>query len=146
VFTVQVSAFTQVPLEAAVAYVADFRNAPQWQRGLTSVQTDGPFPASRTVVEVRRFMGRRIEAPGELIAWDPAAGFTVRGRSGPLTVESRYGFAPEADGTRITLHLTMSGRGLARGAEPLLRRSLTRELEAAFQRLSSILDAQIPQQ
>lgn len=145
-FTVEVSAFTHVPLEAAVAYVADFRNAPQWQRGLTSVQADGPFPASRTVVEVRRFMGRRIEAPGELTAWDPRSGFTVRGHSGPLTVESRYGFAPEADGTRITLHLTMTGGGLARGAEPLLRRNLTRELDTAFRRLSSILDAQAQHQ
>lgn len=142
-FTVVVSAFTQVPLGAAVAYVADFRNAPQWQRGLAAVQTDGPFPASRAVVEERRFLGRRIQAPGELVAWDPAAGFTVRGHSGPLTVESRYGFASEADGTLITLHLTMAGRGVIRVAEPLLRLSLTRELRVAFQRLSRILDGQM---
>jgi Polyketide cyclase / dehydrase and lipid transport len=143
VFTVEVSAFAQVPLAVAVAYVADFRNAPDWQRGLTGVQTDGPFPASRTVIEERRFFGRRITAPGELVAWDPAAGFTVRGHSGPLTVESSYGFASEADGTRISLHLTMAGRGIARVAEPLLRRGLTRELQVAFQRLSRILDGQM---
>jgi short-subunit dehydrogenase len=142
VFTVEVSAFAHVPLDAAVAYVADFRNAPEWQRGLTAVQVDGPFPLSRTVVEVRRFLGRRIEAPGELIAWDADTGFTVRGHSGPLRVESRYGFASEADGTRITLHLTMAGRGVARLAEPLLRHSITGELRAAFQRLGSILNGQ----
>lgn len=140
-FTVEVSALTRVPLETAIAYVADFRNAPEWQRGLTGIQTDGPFPVGRTVVEIRRFLGRRIKAPGELVAWDPGLGFTVRGHSGPLTVESRYGFAPEADGTRVTLHLTMGGRGIVRMAEPLLRHSLTRELQGAFQRLGSILDS-----
>jgi Polyketide cyclase / dehydrase and lipid transport len=143
VFTVEVSAFAQVPLDAAVAYVADFRNAPDWQRGLTGVQTDGPFPVSRRVIEERRFFGRRITAPGELVAWDPAAGFTVRGHSGPLTVESHYGFASEADGTRITLRLTMAGRGVFRAAEPLLRRGLTRELQVAFRRLGRILDGQM---
>jgi hypothetical protein len=94
-------------------------------------------PGGRRVVEVRRFLGREIEAPGELVAWQPLEGFTVRGRSGPLEVESRYGFAAEAGGTRVTLHLTMAGRGPARLAEPVLRRSLERELRTAFQRLGT---------
>lgn len=139
-FTVAVSAFTRVPVQTAVDYVADFRNAPHWQRGLAAVETDGPFPAARTVVEVRRLLGRRIEAPGELVAWQPGAGFTVRGHSGPLRAESRYEFVAEGDGTRITLHLTMSAAGPLRAIEPLLRRSLTSELDAAVRLLADILD------
>jgi short-subunit dehydrogenase len=140
VFTVTVSVFARVSLETAVSYVADFRNAPRWQRGLTAVEVAGPFPGSDTVVEVRRFLGRRIEAPGVLVDWDPGKGFTVRGNSGPLRVESRYGFAREADGTRISLNLTMCAAGLARVSEPLLRHTLERELNTAFERLGSILD------
>ncbi len=139
-FTVAVSAFAHVPVQTAIDYVADFRNAPRWQRGLTAVEVDGPFPEARKVVEVRRFLGRRIEAPGELVAWETGAGFTVRGHSGPLRVESRYGFAPEADGTRISLNLTMSALGPVRVMEPVLRRSLTRELDTAFKLLAVTLD------
>lgn len=139
-FTVSVSAFAPVPVQTAVDYVADFRNAPHWQRGLAAVETDGPFPAARKVVEVRRLLGRRIEAPGELVTWEPGAGFTVRGGSGPLRAESRYGFVPEGDGTRITLQLTMSAAWPLRAIEPLLRRSLTRELDTAIRLLADILD------
>lgn len=142
-FTVAVSAFTRVPLQTAIDYVADFRNAPQWQRGLTAVETEAPFPLANHVVEVRRFLGRRIEAPGDLVDWVSGRGFTVRGHSGPLRVESRYSFAPEADGTRISLSLTMAARGLARIGEPVLRRSLTRELALAFERLSPTLDSHV---
>jgi short-subunit dehydrogenase len=143
VFTVAVSAFARVPLEAAIAYVADFRNAPRWQRGLADVEVDAPFPVAKTVVEVRRFLGRRIEAPGELVDWVPGKGFTVRGHSGPLRVESRYGFAAEADGTRVSLRLTMAATGLARVGEPVLRRSITRELTQAFEQLGRVLDGQL---
>jgi short-subunit dehydrogenase len=145
-FTVSVSAFAHVPLEAAIAYVADFRNAPRWQLGLTDVEVDAPFPVAKSVVEVRRFLGRRIEAPGDLVDWIPGKGFTVRGHSGPLRVESRYGFAPEADGTRISLSLTMAATGLARVGEPILRRSITSELIKAFALLGKVLDSQLGDQ
>jgi uncharacterized membrane protein len=138
VFTITVSTFVDQPLGRVFAYVADFRNAPTWQRQLVRVRLDGgPFPEGDRVVEIRRFLGREIEAPGDLVAWQPPEGFTVRGRSGPLEVESRYGFVAEAAGTRVTLHLTMAGRGPARLAEPMLRRSLDRELKTAFQRLAT---------
>jgi uncharacterized membrane protein len=137
VFTIRVSTLVGAPLERVFAYVADFGNAPAWQHQLAGVRLDeGPFPRGTRVVELRRFLGRRIEAPGELVDWRPLEGFTVRGRSGPLQVESRYSFASEPPGTRVTLQLTMSASGPVRLAEPMLRRSLERELQAAFQRLA----------
>ena len=140
-FTVQVSTLVQAPLAEAFAYVADFRNAPVWQRQLVEVRMDdGPFPDGKRVVEVRNFMGRRIEAPGELVAWNPMNDFTVRGHSGPMHVESRYGFNPEPSGTRIRLRLTMSAQGPARLGEPVLKRTLEHELTIAFRRLAAVLD------
>ncbi len=141
-FTVKVSTLVQAPLDQVFPYVADFRNAPDWQRRLQGVRLDGgPFPQGTRVVELRRFLGRQIQAPGELVAWRPLEGFTVRGRSGPLDVESRYSFTAEPPGTRITLHLTMTARGPARLAEPILRRNLERELRAAFRRLATSVPA-----
>lgn len=148
-FTVAVSVFARVPVQTAIDYVADFRNAPRWQRGLIAVEVDGPFPVAKKVVEIRRLLGRRMEAHGELIAWEPGAGFTMRGHSGPLQAESRWGFESESDGTRISLRLTISAAGPARAIEPLLqlqRRSLTRELDTSFKQLAVILngDGQAP--
>jgi len=122
------------------AYVADFRNAPNWQPQLTAVRLDdGPFPQGRTVTEIHHFMGVRIEATGRLVEWEPLVGFTVRGRSGLMEVESRYAFAAVDAGTRVDLTLTMTPHGPARLAEPVLRRQLTRDLGQAFVALARVL-------
>jgi uncharacterized membrane protein len=137
-FTLNVSVIVPAPLEQVFAYVADFKNAPQWQHDLVDVRLeDGPFPTGKRVVEVRRFLGRNTDAPGRLVEWHPLQGFTVRGSSGPLDVESRYTFASESGGTRVSLALTMSARGPARLGEPLLRRMLSGQLAAAFERLKT---------
>jgi uncharacterized membrane protein len=137
VFTVEVSCHIDLPLEQVFAYVADFRNAPSWQRQLVDVRLDdGPFPEGKRVVEIHHLLGLRVEAAGELVHWRAPEEFTVRGTSGPLRVESRYGIAVEPPGTRVTLCLTMAGRGPARLAEPALRRRLERELGLAFEKLA----------
>ena len=97
-FTVAVSAFARVPLQTAIDYVADFRNAPQWQRGLTGVEVDAPFPQAKHVIEVRRFLGRRIEAPGDLVDWIPGDGSPcavtpARSESNPATASPARGAA-----------------------------------------------------
>jgi uncharacterized membrane protein len=135
-FTVRVWALIDLPLQLVFEYVADFRHAPRWQAQLESVRLDdGPFPVGRHVVENHRLLGLRIGAHGDLVAWQPLQGFTVRGRSGLLQVESRYSFAAEPPGTRVTLNLTMVTRGPARLVEPMFRRRLRNDLEAAFRQL-----------
>jgi uncharacterized membrane protein len=136
VFTVEVSCAVDLPLLEVFAYVADFRNAPDWQRQLAAVRLDdGPFPEGKRVVEIHHFFGLRVEAAGDLVAWEPPTGFTVRGRSRLLAVESRYAFAESGTGTRVGLRLTMSPHGPARLAEPMLSRALHSDLSDAFGRL-----------
>jgi uncharacterized membrane protein len=135
-FTVEVSCVVDLPLEQVFAYVADFRNAPDWQRQLASVRVDdGPFPTGTRVVEIHRFLGFRVEAAGDLVAWNPPAGFTVRGRSTRLAVESVYTFTGDDDACRVGLRLTMTPRGPAHLAEPMLSRALRADLADAFRRL-----------
>lgn len=135
-FTVEVSCAVDLPLEQVFDYVADFRNAPSWQRQLASVRlAGGPFPTGTRVVEIHHFLGLRVQAAGDLVAWQPLQGFTVRGRSRLLAVESRYAFTREPRGSRVGLRLTMTPRGPARIAERILRRTLQRDLSDAFSRL-----------
>ncbi len=135
-FTVEVSCTVPLPLVQVFAYVADFRNAPDWQRQLAAVRLeDGPFPTGTRVVEVHHFFRFRVEAAGDLVAWEPPTAFTVRGRSSLLAVESRYAFAESGDGAQVSLRLTMSPHGPARLGEPMLSRALRSDLSDAFTRL-----------
>jgi uncharacterized membrane protein len=141
-FTVNVSCLVDRPLRHVFDYLADFRNAPTWQPQLDSVRLDGgPFPVGKQVVEIHHFLGVRVEALGDLVDWQPLNGFTVRGRSKLLRVESRYAFTREPDGTRTSLSLTMDPRGPARLVEPVLRRQLWRSLTVSFNRLATTLEA-----
>jgi uncharacterized membrane protein len=140
-FTVSASCLVDRPLRKVFDYVADFRNAPTWQPQLASVRLDGgPFPRGKQVVEIHHVFGIRVEAVGDLVDWQPMDGFTVRGRSKLLRVESKYTFAREPDGTRVSLSLTMDPRGPARLMEPVLRRRLMHDLTESFIRLDRTLE------
>jgi uncharacterized membrane protein len=140
-FTVNVSCLVDRPLPEVFDYLADFRNAPIWQPQLDSVRLDGgPFPEGNQVVEIHHFFGVRVEAVGDLVDWQPLDGFTVRGRSKLLRVESTYTFARVPGGARVSLSLTMEPRGPARMIEPVLRRQLARDLSVSFVRLAETLN------
>jgi uncharacterized membrane protein len=145
VFTVEASCVVGRPLDPVFAYLADFRNAPQWQSQLSRVHyDDGPFPTGRRVTEVHRMFGVDIEAHGELTHWDPPHAFAVEGTSGLLRVASRYSFRTGPGGTRVGLQLTLTARGPARFGEPMLKRAMERDLRGAFERLAANLAALEP--
>jgi uncharacterized membrane protein len=144
VFTIEVVTAASAPREAVFAYLADFRNAPKWQKELESVRLDdGPFPIGRKVVETRRFLNLRIDAPGLLVDWQPPESFTVRGSSGPLAVESKYSCREAPGGTQVTLQLTMTPHGPASLIEPVLRSAMRRQLAEAFERLGELLQQEL---
>lgn len=140
-FTVEVAGVLDLPQSEVFDYVADFRNAPDWQAGLVAVHyPDGPFPTGRQVVEAHRFMGTVMVAVGELVDWQPMDEFTVRGGPRLLRVESHYRFTPERTGTRVAIGVTMHPKGPVRLAEPALRRRLQRRLAPAFGELAKVIE------
>jgi hypothetical protein len=148
-FVLRISTHVAGPPGCVFDYVSDFRHAPDWQEQLSGIRLpDGPFPKGTHVVEIRRMLGRTFDAHGELVAWDPPRGLTVRGSSGPLHVESRYTFEQvEGGGTRVEIALTVRGTGPIRAAAPLLRRVFRHQAEADMRRLTAVLDgrARAPQ-
>ena len=140
-FVLKLSTYVAAPLECVFAYLADFRHAPDWQGQLAGVRLDdGPFPDGTHVVEIRRMLGRTFEAHGELVAWDPPRGLTVRGSSGPLHVESRYSCNAAPGGTVVEITLTVSGTGPIQLATPLLARAFRRQGAADIKRLATVFD------
>ncbi len=61
------------PAEEVFAFVADQTNAPRWQSGLVEVRrtTAGALGIGTQHAFVRKFMGRRLEANNEYIAYEP---------------------------------------------------------------------------
>jgi uncharacterized membrane protein len=130
------------PVEEVFAFVGDQRNTPQWQSGLVEVKrlTDGPPGIGTKHAFVRSFMGRKMEASNEYIAYEPGRIITFKTISGPVPLEASYLFEPVAGGTHLTSRIAMNAKGLVSLAEPLIARSLKREMDAAFVALKDLLE------
>ncbi len=130
------------PIEEVFAYVTDQTNTPDWQPGLVEVQrtTAGPIGVGTKHRFVRNFMGRRMEADNEYVAYEPGRLVTFRTTSGPPLVAS-YLFDVEPSGTRLTSRVELDGGGLFGLLEPVIGAGLRREMKAALPALKTLLES-----
>lgn len=130
------------PIEDVFAFVAEQRNAPQWQSGLLEVRrtTDGPLGVGTRHAAVREFMGRRMELTNEYVEYEPNKKITFNGDSGQMYFEVSYRTESAADGTRISCQMQMQPRGLLRLAQPLIAAGLRRDFKANLRNLKDLLE------
>lgn len=130
------------PVDEVFAYIGDQRNAPKWQAGLIEVKrlTAGPPGVGTRHSFVRSFLGRRLEANNEYIAYEPGKLITFKSTSGPVPLEASYLFEAVAGGTKVTSRIEMDAKGLLSLAEPLIARGLRREMDAAFIAVKELLE------
>jgi uncharacterized protein YndB with AHSA1/START domain len=130
------------PIEEVFAYVGDQTNTPAWQSGLVEVRrtTEGPIGVGTKHTFVRTFMGRRMEADNEYVAYEPNKLITFRTTSGPVRLEASYLFEAVAPGTRLTSRIEMDASGFMSLAEPLIAAGLRREMKTGFRVLKSLLE------
>jgi uncharacterized membrane protein len=131
------------PVDEVFGYIGDQTNTPRWQTGLLEVRrlTDGPLRVGTRHVFVRSFMGRRMEGTNEYTAYEPGKRITFKGIAGPIPLEASYFFEPTDNGTRVTSRVEMWPAGLARLLQPLIARSLEREMQAASTELKRQLQS-----
>ena len=129
------------PIEEVFAYVTDQTNTPSWQAGLVEVKrtTASPIGVGTKHTFVRNFMGRRMEADNEYVAYEPNRLVTFRTTSGPPLVAS-YLFDAVPDGTRLTSRVELQGAGLFGLLEPVIGAGLRREMKAALPALKALLE------
>jgi uncharacterized protein YndB with AHSA1/START domain len=127
------------------AYVTDQTNVVHWQAGLVEVRriTDGPPGVGTRHTLVRTFMGRRMAADNEYIAFEPDKRVTFRTTSGPMPLEASYLVESAADGARLTSTIEKDASGFISLAEPLIAAGLRREMDAAFRELKKLLEAPV---
>ena len=130
------------PIEEVFAYVTDQTNTPRWQAGLVEVRrlTDGPLRIGTKHAFVRNFMGRKMEATNEYVAYEPGRLVTFRTTAGPVPVEASYLFEPTTGGTRLTSRVQMQAAGLFGLLEPVIAAGLRREMKAALPTLKALLE------
>jgi uncharacterized protein YndB with AHSA1/START domain len=141
---VEKSGVIERPVEEVFAYIADQTNAPAWQSGLVEVRrtTEGPIGVGTKHTLARMFMGRRMEADNEYVAYEPNRRIAFKVTSGPMRAEASYLFEAVPEGTKVTSTIEMDTSGFMSLAEPLIAASLRREVKAAIPVLKDLLENQ----
>ena len=140
------SIIIQRPIEEVFAFVSDLQNATQWQSGVLEVRrvTEGPLGIGTQFAFVRKFMGRKMEAISEFVAYEPNSKVVFKNNSGPMDFENSYLFEATDEDTRLTSILEMQPKGFISLAEPLIDAGLKREMETAFGDLKDLLESRVP--
>lgn len=150
-FTVQTEKIVQRPVPEVFAFVADLRNASQWQSSVEEVRrlTPGSLGVDTEHVLVRRVLGRRLESQVHNTEYVPNQHFALEADYGSFAGHVEYRFAPahsdkssggDEEATQVICIMQFAMRGLARIAEPLLRRQIERESQQNYVRLAEILE------
>ncbi len=134
------------PVEAVFAYVSDVTNDRRWQTDLGEVKLEGPLAVGGKRIEIRTFLGRRVENVSEITAFEPNRTIAFRGTSGPVRANMTYDVAPSNGGTTFTLSAEMDARGFFKLADPFLGRALKRSMEASLGNLKDLLETESDQE
>jgi carbon monoxide dehydrogenase subunit G len=131
------------PPDVVYAYLADPGRLLEWQDGLTEVRRDrqGPATVGERWIEVRKAMGRSMEATVELAEAQPGRLFTVNSVSGPVTFRIQHVLQPVNGGTQIDVVGDGEAGGMARLAGGMVTRQLRSGIENSFARMKEILEA-----
>ncbi|MFC8719054.1 SRPBCC family protein [Kitasatospora sp. NPDC057198] len=131
------------PAGEVVEYLADFAHAAEWDPGTVEcvrLGAGGPGPGARWR-NVSVFRGRRTELVYELVSRESdRLVFVGRNRTVTASDEILVDPAPDRAGAVVRYRARLRFHGLARLAEPFLRREFERLADGVERRLPEVLD------
>ena len=141
-FTVERRVVINRPFEEVFAFVADQRNAPQWQEGLVEVRllTEGPVGIGTKHAIVRFFMGQKMEISNEYTKYEFNHKVAFKSTSGLIPFNAAYLTEPVAEGTYLISMVQMQPEGLPAQVEAEMNTGLSREMEVNLGKLKSLLE------
>jgi uncharacterized protein YndB with AHSA1/START domain len=97
------SIFIERPIEEVFAYLTDLECAPEWQTNVLFLQLESPggLRVGARLIELRKFLGRKLESVVEVTEYDPPHRYTTKVQSGPIPFEISNAFSGSGGGTRI---------------------------------------------
>ncbi|GAA3757223.1 SRPBCC family protein [Streptomyces tremellae] len=133
------------PLAAVVAYLADFSHAVDWDPGTRSCERADPGPVYEGAHwrNVSQFRGRRTELTYRLARMDQDR-LTFVGCNDTATSTDDLSFAERDGSTLVAYDATVRFNGLARLADPFLRREFERLGDEVVRTLPAAVEAALP--
>lgn len=97
------SIFVERPIEEVFAYLTDLGRVPEWQTNVLflQLQSGGTLRTGAHLVELRKFLGRKIESVVEVTDYTPPHRYTIKVQSGPIPFEISNLLSESGGGTRI---------------------------------------------
>lgn len=127
--------------EAAYAYLADFRNAEEWDPGTQSCErTGGDGGVGTTYRNVSSFLGREVELTYTTAELAPPARVHLRGTNESFEGHDIFEIRSSGRGAEVTYRADMSFSGLARLASPAVSAYLPILARKTVDQLRSCLD------
>lgn len=96
------SIFVERPIEEVFAYLTDLERVPEWQTNVLFLQLQsGSLRTGAKLVELRKFLGRKVESVVEVTGYEPPYRYTIEVQSGPIPFEISNVLSDAEGGTRI---------------------------------------------
>jgi uncharacterized protein YndB with AHSA1/START domain len=97
------SIFVERPVEEVFAYLTDLERVPEWQTNVLflQLQSGGGLRPGAQLVELRKFLGRKVESVVEVTEYEPPHRYTIKVQSGPIPFEISNVLSESGGGTRI---------------------------------------------
>ena len=136
------------PVEEVFSFTSKAENFPKWAATVVEVHREGAPKGGGSVREGERFtlvqqaLGRRFEAPFEVIAYEPDRRYAHRGTEGhPVSVTMIFTYEPlSSDGTRFTPRIEAEPGGFFGLVGPVLERVIRRQMRSNLERLKELLE------
>lgn len=132
------------PPREVFAYIEELDRHGEWQDAIISARKEPPGPTriGTRNIELRRLPGGPREIASEVYEYAPPRRIAARGVNGPVRATVVITIEPLDDGSRsrVTLELTVTGRGIGKLFAIFARRAAGRNVPRDQARLKSILE------
>ena len=113
---------TDLHVEAAFDYVANFENIIEWDPGVTAVRkmSDGPAAVGTAYELDLNYGGSPLSMTYRITEWDPPRRVVLEGDGARSFAIDRISFLPSSRGTSVEYQADIRMKGIYRAAEPFL--------------------------
>jgi carbon monoxide dehydrogenase subunit G len=130
------------PVDVVANYLKDFARTEQWDPGTVSCSRldEGPVQVGSRWRNVSRFRGKETELTYELVRMEPT-NLVFVGKNKTATSTDDLTLASSPDGTVITYQATIVFNGLAKLADPFLKREFEKLGDAVVTSMTDAVNA-----
>lgn len=131
------------PVEEVFTYLSNIERQPEWVSSLqgSSKESQEPTAVGTRYRQQSKILGRKIDLNNEITAFEPPQVYEFHSTSGPMQMTMRFTMTAEGTGTHVLQVVEGESGGFFKLADPLLARTLRKQLEADLETLKVMLES-----